>query len=104
MCLNIPNFALSDLANGCLISLEVMWTMDVNLSLHLFIAVICEIVLHYSAFSFSNINLPKNHVKYYFNAFKEVSEKCLEDETCPFKVMNLYWLNPNQFYYFAKIL
>lgn len=33
----------------------------------------------------NDINLPKNHLRYYFNLFKDVGHQCLEDDNCPFK-------------------
>ncbi|XP_014236116.1 EGF domain-specific O-linked N-acetylglucosamine transferase [Trichogramma pretiosum] len=37
------------------------------------------------AFNFSTINLPKNHLKYYFNSFPALEKECLSDPECPFK-------------------
>lgn len=35
--------------------------------------------------NFSNINLPPEHLPYYFTAFPEVASKCRESAQCPYK-------------------
>ncbi|GLG99760.1 Uncharacterized protein GBIM_06152 [Gryllus bimaculatus] len=37
------------------------------------------------AFNFSEINLPKEHLPFYFSNYPAVAEKCKEDEKCPYK-------------------
>jgi hypothetical protein len=36
--------------------------------------------------NFTEINLPKEHIPYYFNSYPEIAEKCKLDATCPYKV------------------
>lgn len=36
--------------------------------------------------NYTDINLPHEHIKYYFNSFPTVAEKCRNDATCPYKV------------------
>lgn len=36
--------------------------------------------------NYSDINLPHEHIKYYFNSFPTVAEKCRNDAACPYKV------------------
>lgn len=36
--------------------------------------------------NYIDINLPHDHVKYYFNSFPTVAEKCRNDTVCPYKV------------------
>lgn len=36
--------------------------------------------------NYTDINLPHEHVKYYFNSFPTVGEKCRDDAACPYKV------------------
>lgn len=40
---------------------------------------------HLDGFNWNDINLPKNHVKYYFNTFPNVEKLCRNDPTCPYK-------------------
>ncbi|XP_043467155.1 EGF domain-specific O-linked N-acetylglucosamine transferase [Leptopilina heterotoma] len=35
--------------------------------------------------NYLNINLPKNHLQYYFNFFPAEAKKCLDDASCPYK-------------------
>lgn len=35
--------------------------------------------------NYSAINLPKEHLPFYFNNFPKEAKKCLEDETCPYR-------------------
>jgi hypothetical protein len=47
------------------------------------------IVVNYQwglADNFTEINLPKEHIPYYFNSYPEVAEKCRLDAACPYKV------------------
>ncbi|XP_065352579.1 EGF domain-specific O-linked N-acetylglucosamine transferase [Cloeon dipterum] len=39
-----------------------------------------------AAFNFSDIDLPDEHLPYYFKTFPKVAEECREDPECPFKV------------------
>lgn len=39
-----------------------------------------------AAYNFTEINLPEEHIPYYFNSYPEVAEKCKLDSTCPYKV------------------
>jgi hypothetical protein len=36
--------------------------------------------------NFTEINLPKEHIPYYFNSYPEIAEKCRSDVSCPYKV------------------
>ena len=45
-----------------------------------------------TGYNYSEINLHPDHIKFYFNVFKDVAKKCLEDETCPYKVSYPYIL------------
>lgn len=36
--------------------------------------------------NYTDINLPHEHIKYYFNSFPTVAEKCRNDAACPYKV------------------
>ncbi|XP_058802591.1 EGF domain-specific O-linked N-acetylglucosamine transferase [Phymastichus coffea] len=38
------------------------------------------------ASNYSDIDLPESHIKYYFNSFPVVAEKCRNDPSCPYKV------------------
>lgn len=38
-----------------------------------------------AAYNFTEINLPEEHIPYYFNSYPEVAEKCKLDSTCPYK-------------------
>lgn len=35
--------------------------------------------------AWQNINLPKEHLPYYFSSNKSLRKRCLNDEDCPFK-------------------
>lgn len=35
--------------------------------------------------NYSTINLSADHIPYYYNTFPKEAEKCLQDETCPYK-------------------
>lgn len=37
-------------------------------------------------FNWTEINLPKHHMKFYFNTFPAVEKICRGDSTCPYKV------------------
>ena len=50
------------------------------------LSVLSEISNFADAFNYSNINLPENHLKYYFNSFPVIAEECRNDPTCPYKV------------------
>ena len=39
-----------------------------------------------------DFNLPDSHLIYYFNSFPVLAEKCKNDSTCPYKVINTYKL------------
>lgn len=36
--------------------------------------------------NYTDINLPHDHIKYYFNSFPTAAEKCRNDTACPYKV------------------
>lgn len=36
--------------------------------------------------NFTDINLPKEHMPYYFNSYSDIAEKCKLDPACPYKV------------------
>jgi len=36
--------------------------------------------------NYTDINLPHEHMKYYFNSFPKLAEKCRDDAACPYKV------------------
>lgn len=36
--------------------------------------------------NYTDINLPQVHIKYYFNSFPTIAEKCRNDAACPYKV------------------
>ncbi|XP_022184305.2 EGF domain-specific O-linked N-acetylglucosamine transferase isoform X2 [Nilaparvata lugens] len=38
-----------------------------------------------TSFDFNSINLPREHLKYYFNTFTKIGEDCINDENCRFK-------------------
>jgi hypothetical protein len=43
--------------------------------------------------NFTEINLPKEHIPYYFNSYPETAEKCKVDAACPYKVsINLRYI------------
>ena len=37
-----------------------------------------------------NIDLPDSHLKYYFNSFPILAEKCRNDSDCPYKVTIIF--------------
>lgn len=43
-------------------------------------------ILIFTEGNYLNINLPKNHLQYYFNFFPAEAKKCLDDASCPYKV------------------
>jgi protein O-GlcNAc transferase len=56
-----------------------------------FLAKLClsVIIVNYQwslAYNFTEINLPEEHIPYYFNSYPEVAEKCKLDPTCSYKV------------------
>jgi protein O-GlcNAc transferase len=36
--------------------------------------------------NFTDINLPEEHMPYYFNSYHNIAEKCKLDPACPYKV------------------
>lgn len=38
--------------------------------------------------SYLQVNLPDNHMPFYYRHFPEELKKCLDDEGCPYKVGN----------------
>lgn len=36
--------------------------------------------------NYIDINLPHDHIKYYFNSFPAIAEKCRNNSACPYKV------------------
>jgi hypothetical protein len=36
--------------------------------------------------NFTDINLPEEHMPYYFNSYRDIAEKCKLEATCPYKV------------------
>lgn len=36
--------------------------------------------------NYTDINLPHEHMQYYFNSFPTVAEKCRNNAACPYKV------------------
>jgi len=38
------------------------------------------------AVNFTDINLPEEHMPYYFNSYHDIAEKCKLDAACPYKV------------------
>lgn len=43
--------------------------------------------------NYTDINLPHDHVKYYFNSFPTVAEKCRNDTACQYKVRLVFNFN-----------
>lgn len=43
--------------------------------------------------NYTDINLPYDHIKYYFNSFPAAAEKCRNDTACPYKVRLIFNLN-----------
>lgn len=37
--------------------------------------------------NYTDIDLPSDHVKYYFNSFPTVAEECRNNTACPYKVI-----------------
>lgn len=40
--------------------------------------------------NYIDINLPHDHVKYYFNSFPTEAEKCRNNTACPYKVRLIF--------------
>lgn len=55
----------------------------------IFIVIICALFVIPNEGNYSDINLPENHLKYYFNSFPAEAEKCRNDVACPYKVGKL---------------
>jgi hypothetical protein len=53
----------------------------------LFLVFLCKLLVEPAlAFEFDDIDLPKEHIPFYFKTFPQVAEECRNDESCPFKV------------------
>jgi hypothetical protein len=53
----------------------------------LFFVFLCKLLAEPAlAFEFDDIDLPKEHIPFYFKTFPRVAEECRNDESCPFKV------------------
>ncbi|XP_075214327.1 EGF-domain O-GlcNAc transferase isoform X2 [Lycorma delicatula] len=59
--------------------------MDMKLNCIVQLAAFFHILFKVYSFNYDNINLPKEHVHFFLNTFKEIGEQCLKDEACPFK-------------------
>lgn len=65
--------------------------MNLIASAHIVILYVCTCGITFSIFSIvashsiSEINLPPEHLTYYFNEFPEEAEKCLKDDNCLYK-------------------
>ncbi|XP_067003834.2 EGF domain-specific O-linked N-acetylglucosamine transferase isoform X2 [Anabrus simplex] len=62
-----------------LVTFLVKW--DVSISVCLLVA----LVKNSLAFNFTDINLPKEHIPFYFKSFPAMAELCQNDESCPYK-------------------
>lgn len=51
----------------------------------LFIFLLLFIVFNSHADRFSSINLPEEHLQYYFSSFPDEAKKCIDGPDCPFK-------------------
>ncbi|KAF4526720.1 hypothetical protein B566_EDAN015752 [Ephemera danica] len=49
------------------------------------VAVCCVLACSVSCYNVTDVNLPEEHLSYYFNAFPSVAEKCRNDSSCPYK-------------------
>ncbi|XP_020711618.2 EGF domain-specific O-linked N-acetylglucosamine transferase isoform X2 [Athalia rosae] len=65
------------------------WMMIVNRlkinKILLFLIIIYLNVIQTICDNYTNINLPENQLKYYFNSFPTIAEKCRNDPECPYK-------------------
>lgn len=52
-------------------------------TIYIFLAIV-------EAINYSDIDLPTNHMKYYFNSFPSVADKCRNDPLCPYKVRETF--------------
>lgn len=60
-----------------------MKSHDVDLkSIYLFILTVDTVI----CFSWNTLNLPKEHIPYFFNNNPDIKEECKRDEKCPFQV------------------
>ena len=50
------------------------------------IILVFTVIATYS--NYTNIDLPYDHIKYYFNSFPTVAEECRNNTACPYKVMH----------------
>ena len=51
-----------------------------------FILITLTLLVNFTKGNYFNINLPEDHVKYFFNYFPAEAEKCRDDVACPYKV------------------
>lgn len=43
------------------------------------------LIVSATGYNYSEINLHPDHIKFYFNVFKDVAKNCIKDEKCPYK-------------------
>ena len=55
----------------------------------IFITITLTLLIIPNEGNYSNVDLPENHLKYYFNSFPAEAEKCQDDVACPYKVEKL---------------
>ena len=57
----------------------------------------CLVVQWGAGANFSEINLPPEHIPYYFNSYSQVAEQCRLDNSCPYKVSSVVYFKPAHF-------
>lgn len=57
-----------------------------NIRYSVTIILVFTVIATYS--NYTNIDLPSDHIKYYFNSFPTVAEECRNNTACPYKVMH----------------
>ncbi|KAK3909041.1 EGF domain-specific O-linked N-acetylglucosamine transferase [Frankliniella fusca] len=45
----------------------------------------CLLTVSNTAVNFSNVDIPKDHMPFYFHNFPDIAKQCLSDHECPFK-------------------
>ena len=71
---------------ACLFSKLFLVAMETNQLTSRWLLLVCCAAMLCAADMWSELNLPKEHIPYFFNNNKDYSTACREDQNCPYKV------------------
>lgn len=61
--------------------------IDYALSIKYSVTIVMVFAVTSTYSNYTDINLPSDHIKYYFNYFPTVAEECRNNTACPYKVI-----------------